>query len=191
MCLKNPLHQLKAQVDHHATLILQSYSGSYSPDQSMTANNCLSLEVLVGKPMRPDSEHLEPLSSSTSLFTLIKPINNPTLEYCGNHKSENTSQNVTSCTAKTCHDSAHHASNGNEKDIPYPPGKCILNKIISEGKACSQKSSNRHLSQMMKDEQILQSPKEGPKYTTFNYSFPSVMRTYIPKTVRFTDTFNF
>lgn len=172
MCLKSPILQLKSQIDNHASLTLQRSSGSYSPEQSMMSNNCLSSEVLVGKPMRIDNESLEPMTSSTSLFTLI---NSTTLEDCDNHMSQHTSQNVTSCTAKACHDSASHAGNGTEQ----------------EGNSCSQKTLDRQLSQMMRDEQNLPSPKECPKYTTFNYSDPSVMTFYIPKTVRFTDTFNF
>ncbi|XP_026787452.3 inactive ADP-ribosyltransferase arh2 isoform X2 [Pangasianodon hypophthalmus] len=191
MFLKSPMLQLKSQMDHHASLILQRSSGLYSPEQSMDSNKCLSTEVLEGKPMRTDSESMEPMSSSTSLFTLTKPINSTTLEYCDNHLSQHTSQNVISCTAKAYHDSASHASKGSEQDIPYPSGKSILNKMILVGNSCSQKTSNRQLSQMTKDEQNLPSQKECPKYTTFNYSDPSVMRTYIPKTIRFTDTFNF
>ncbi|KAK5874130.1 hypothetical protein PBY51_019104 [Eleginops maclovinus] len=35
------------------------------------------------------------------------------------------------------------------------------------------------------------SPKQRPKYKTISYGDPSVKQTYIPKTIRFTDTFNF
>lgn len=169
MCLKSPILQLKSQIDNHASLTLQRSSASYSPEQSVMSNNCLSSEVLVGKPMRINIESLESMTSS-SLFT---PINSTAFEDCDNQMSQHTSQNVTSFTAKACHDSASHA--GNEQ----------------EGNSCSQKTSDRQFSQIMMDEQNLPSPKEYEKYTTFNYSDTSVMRSYIPKTIRVTDTFNF
>lgn len=118
MCPKSSLCQLKSQIHRHASLILQTSGGSYSPEQSMTSNDCLSSEALVGKPMRTDRENLEPVTSSTPLFSLLKPINNTTLEYWDNHTSKHTSQNLTSRTENTCDDSASHPSNGKTSLIP-------------------------------------------------------------------------
>lgn len=141
--------------DQHAFLVPQKHSGLYSPDQSMTSNNCISSEVLVGEPIKTDSESQKPTSTCTSLFALLTPINNTTIEY----HDQPTSPNVTSCTAKACYDSSSHASNDTTQNIFHPSENSIPNKVIP----CGQKSSDRQLSQRKKDEQNLPSTKGVPK----------------------------
>ncbi|KAL6481459.1 hypothetical protein MHYP_G00095390 [Metynnis hypsauchen] len=209
-CHKSPLHEannkvrtavelkleegqgvsVKPQADLSASLVLQRDNGSHSLEQNIISSNHLSSEI--AKPTSTDSESLAQLDESKTFASsvhLIKQSDSTTFECYDSDMPPDTSLRKNPRAANVCFDSVNQDSNDNEPDVPLVDPKSEEKERTPESNSCSPKTLNSQHSQVPQTKEGEKSPR--PKYRTVNYSDPSAKAIYVPKVIRFTDTFNF
>ncbi|XP_017557336.1 protein ADP-ribosylarginine hydrolase-like protein 1 isoform X1 [Pygocentrus nattereri] len=209
-CHKSPLHEannkvqtavelkleegqgvsLKPQTDLSASLVLQRDHRSHSLEQNIISSNHLSSEI--AKPTGTDSESPAQLDESKTFAAsvhLIKQSDSTTFECYDSDMPQDTSLRKNPCAANVCFDSVNQDSNDNEPDVPLVDPKSVGKERTPESNSCSPKTLKSQHSQVPQTKEGEKSPQ--PKYRTVNYSDPSAKAVYVPKVIRFTDTFNF
>ncbi|KAI4891033.1 hypothetical protein NFI96_013885 [Prochilodus magdalenae] len=170
--------------------------GLHSLEQNTSPSNRLSTEV--NKPTGIDSESLAQTDKSMTLSASVHLIkqSDTGLESYNSDTSPGTSHGENPC-ANVCFDpcSLNQDSNDYELDIPLVSPQSVkpTSNTQKDGKpessSCSAETLNIQHSPIPQVKEGEKAPR--PKYRTVNYSDSSAKATYVPKTIRFTDTFNF
>lgn len=170
------------------SLIRQKRAESYLLEKNVFSSSCVSSEITIS--MGNDGESLagpdKSITVSTGSVYLVNLSKSATLKCYDSQMPQNTSQAENPSAENVCFDLMSQSSNDNDRDIPK---SVETNNTPKDG--IQERNSCSSVMPTCQNSQMPQMKEEQPKYRTVNYSDPSAKITYIPKTIRFTDTFNF